>query len=728
MPCYRQIKRKWEKGTGWVTAEMVISDSYANLFTQTGVEDVDIFKFNSSKEDLEKNGAQKEDEFNFEMSDAKIKTTSDQDARDFVVTAETDNIWLALFVYETDPYTSGTVADKEFSGKIRSKISGQNIVSFGAQWGSNPNPLRDWKVSAQSLGAAVMESINMADKTVDSETVKGVLTEMAEDTTWVSDNVEDVESSKPGSLTYKTKNMIDMNIALEKLRGLVETRVKTDIPEFQLSFKASQSGFTFVPTEGKGDGSPKGGHHWAKWESRPDKAGRLNLLDLTATEYLPYVSVNLFITGYGISDPDDKKELRAMEKDYSFERYDNFKDFLYAIAPCFGCFCIIRNLSATHLEVEFVPKGDIDADEVFVCDYTGGDLDLQTEKVTEKMYKGRANYVAVEGRDYYKVENGYSIPSEKFTQGSDEKGDLLALTVSPTLKGPSDWYESNSNRPHNFHNTYNPSSDPYFIHTAIYIKYPLDEDYTFVTPAMQVVTVIDGDKYVYDNLAGCLNALSARNGLIHRAEYKRTIPWISRFSISPTGSNQSWKNCKVASIYTEDSREYLIAGIERDWDKYETLLRLTRSSKYNFANPIGTEAGIVYAGPERHPGAGSGIAGEALESGDAGMWGTDSKIYKMTAEHNNYGSYAGIIDNSVSEGGRVYLRNNEPVMNDEWEFTPGKLVYVRTSDNCNLSHESFLQKTDTEDLLICVGYAISQNCLLAKKMFESIAYPPLEDL
>jgi len=725
---YRQTKRMWEDGTGWVTTEFVVSDIYADLFSQPDVIDIDIIKFNSTKQDLEKSGSQKEDEFNFEVSDAKIKNTDEQDCRDFILQAETEKRWAALFVYESTPYTSGEVAQLKFSGKLRDKISATNIFSSGSQWGANPNPQRNWKLSAQSLGAAVTDIINLRDKTVDGAVVEGILTEMAGDAAWIAANVGNSRSYATYADFY-TKNMVNLNAGLDKLRALAEARVQVDIPEFELSFKSSLSGFWFIPSKAKTTPGPHS--HFSGWENNTTQKTRLNLLDAVETENVPLVNINLFITGYGITDSAKNKSQKALEYDFSFEKYDNFKNLLYALAPCFGCFCIFRNLTATHLEVEFVPYGDAQKDRVYLCDFISGELDLQTEKITEKRYKGRANNAAVEGSDTYTVDSNTQDTvisfSDKYKKGDDEKGDLIPLTLSPTLKN-SKQVENEKIRPHNHFGSNYSKNGPYFIHTAIYIRYLQGGILDVATPAFQVAVSIDGEEMIFDTLAGCLNALDGRNGTIHSTEYKRKVQWVSRFSLSSDGSAQSWKNLTIGSEYIEDGRSYIVAGIEQDWDKFETSLRLTRSSKYGFGEPVSEVIDDSYGGYTQYLSPPAGFAGEALTSGLAAVIKSDGEIYKMTGRHEDYGKYAGVVLNEPSEGDDVYLQKDDVLYNINWNFTPGQLVYVRTSGGMNLSHESIIEKTTTEDLTICIGIAISAQQIKLEKMFEKIIYPPLPDI
>jgi hypothetical protein len=121
----------------------------------------------------------------------------------------------------------------------------------------------------------------------------------------------------------------------------------------------------------------------------------------------------------------------------------------------------------------------------------------------------------------------------------------------------------------------------------------------------------------------------------------------------------------------------------------------------------------------------SGQAGEALESGNAGIIDSDGKVYKMLAHHDHYGKYAGIILNEPSLSDEVYLQDDKTLYNPAWDLTPGKLVYVRTSVDINLSHDSILEKTDDEDLVICIGKATGVSEIKLEKMFESIIWPPL---
>ena len=107
---------------------------------------------------------------------------------------------------------------------------------------------------------------------------------------------------------------------------------------------------------------------------------------------------------------------------------------------------------------------------------------------------------------------------------------------------------------------------------------------------------------------------------------------------------------------------------------------------------------------------------------------SDGEIYKMTGRHEDYGKYAGVVLNEPSEGDDVYLQKDDVLYNINWNFTPGQLVYVRTSGGMNLSHESIIEKTTTEDLTICIGIAISAQQIKLEKMFEKIIYPPLPDI
>ena len=195
MAVYRQILQAEENGI-LVTEELIISDDYPSIFNPVGAIDVDIFEFGTSKKDLDKNGAQQDDQFDFTLHAGKILTTDEQNCLTFILEAESLSRWCGYFIHETAVYTSGDLNDKEFSGKILPKLTGTDVKWDGAQWNDSPAPLREWKISAQTFSSAILDSCKLEDETVEGVINEGLLTQMLSDATWVHDCVKTRLSSR----------------------------------------------------------------------------------------------------------------------------------------------------------------------------------------------------------------------------------------------------------------------------------------------------------------------------------------------------------------------------------------------------------------------------------------------------------------------------------------------------------------------------------------------------
>jgi len=734
MPAYRQILQYQEDGIGLVTAEMIVSDTFADLFIPAGFIDVDIFDFNDSVKDLEEaTGVQKEDEFEFSMHAAKVSTADESACFAFILQSESQIRWVATFLHETANYTSADRDSMEFVGKIRPSASGTDFIWHGNQWETDPHPHREWKLKAQSFGAAVLDSINLETETIEGVSVTGIINQIIADSAWVSANIVDKQMFigdivGTESVELWILRLVNFNSAMEKLRVLAEARIQETIPGFSLVFNSAYSGFKFETLDyayriGGGSSADLGTYY--KISGSPSGyANDVKIFDANSINS-PFVSWFLF-------DPDFEDNWQKGNNDaYAFKGRKNLTTLLYKIANNFGFYLSFKYIS-NGIEVTFSPSASIVSEPVYIKDAVKGSINIDAvEKSVNKKYKGHAHHLAVEGADCYdvKFENDAMMATTSKDMVADKaNSELLPLTTSPTFvsyfedRGGFIWQRDNYVRtyPHNARVLIDGGLASHdsnvFTHTSIYIYQG-----GYIYPASSVGAKVDGVETWFPKIADLLNAIQVRGDQNYKTKYEIEAPYLCGFSLNSNGSSPSWKNLKLGSLITLDAVDYAVYSIKRNYQEHRTNIKIVNVSKFAFieqaVTPLpysipsfGTLPGESVAVPDSY-----GIAGEQVYAFNVAVIGDDGKYYNAQDIQEHHHKFVGFFLNNALTGENVNIKEYGDVTNPAWHWTVGLPVWVRVGETTsNVSQSPLTAKDGSHVLVLCVGVAISSNTIQIK--------------
>ena len=685
---YQQRQEITEDGFGKVTAVFRIADTYTNLFSGSPIE-VDIFDFGSSKKTADTaTGEQKEDEFDFSINSAKINTLEEYNAMVFTLECQASDRWVALFLHEGDTFTLGNVADKEFSGLARRKANARDLLWHGEEWDSNPDPIREWKFSAQSFGTAILDKLNIETETDDLVTTTGLIREAVADTAWLNANLVRPNLWAAYAETYH-HGALNINVIFEKLRAIAETRIKTTIPDFALVFKPSNSGHKFmpaVPVQGSGSGE----HRFKRYDGDSDLSHTLpfRLFDTTQGRQ-PYVSKSMLL-------PAALGE--EWDKEHSWLRFANFTDLLYNFALAMGCSLIISETGGAGITVELVPLVGNAGSNVYIKDASTGDIDIQQLSNTDaaSVYRADPGSYVVEGAEVIRTDV-YSYPYASATAtpplGFDQNK-LICVSVAPTL-------DDHEVRGWDFTAWgYSPwaNATGYYTHSALLMY---DASGGFV-PAYSVICEVGGTAKHYLKLGDCINERLVIGSNKYSTEYSITMPYVSSFSNNADGSAASWKALKLWAGIELDGVSYTITDIERDFARWQTKIKLTNSSKYSFASTL--PAVPTHAIKPPSDSGRTYTAGGTIEAGMPLSLIDTGEVYPLELFKGALNTYVGISTNSAAAGGQVGAVTSGFIKLRNFNAsTAGAPVYWRAE---GASHEPLLTDLETEEIYVRLGQAV----------------------
>ncbi len=245
------------------------------------------------------------------------------------------------------------------------------------------------------------------------------------------------------------------------------------------------------------------------------------------------------------------------------------------------------------------------------------------------------------------------------------------------------------------------------------------DDYAAWRPFWMLTANIGGTTKSFRTLSEYVNFMYERDGKYFETEYSLTVPYLSGFRTSPTGAD-SYHNLKLGSVTVIDSREYVVVGIERDFDKVETKIRLHNSERFDFtAIPPTVPTGECeefsgecwqiedVSGTALTDGTNTFEAGEDIKKDNLVSLFTDGKLYVYSPTNSHYDKCVGIALNSALEGEAVSYCGAGPCTLTEISFPTGLSLYGRLpdGDGDNISSSRLNTPTVDEYIYQRVGYS-----------------------
>ena len=694
---YKSSITAWEHGKR-TDVVFAVSDSYSGVFDLAGAPEVAVFSPGKSKKELDAAGGRfKQDTLQITVAPAAAVSLEDTQAIDFILAAADEAAlrYVAIFI---DPSPTPAPDEVEFAGVVQPRMSADDLAHSGEQWSSGIAPLRQWKLTAASFAVSVLDQITMEKIIYGGDGIAGILSDAA----WIDANVAD-RSMAIHSRTglWRVKSLVAGSALLQKIFSVAQEHLRSILfdPAFQLTLLPSQSSFTFQamrPEENR----------TAYWGYTYENA----LQPLTIGDPL---SADQPYFNWGLIDPEDA------EREYSWLRYETLSDLLYALAHPFGCYLSFSSPNASTVRARYESRSDVEKAEFWIRDTIKGSLDTQPgRRRSSEQFYGRANQYAMDGPDHLIfLRPDEWRASRRIQEGERQEGIALPLTVSPTMQeywngfiigviplnswNPLGAYPDSDGK--------NPPTD--IIHTGIYLNVAGQ-----FRPAGRVYYSAAGVQVGRYSLSEAVNDIYLRDSAFFETTYKITVPELCGFSADPAGENPDWRPAVLGASCVLDGDAYTCVAVERDFERFETVITLHEASRFSFAAATLGGGDVILGGP--------GITGlyseqdvlylpaaEAGGEGDAVTILPAASVRRAKAESGDLGLVVGVALADFLATDTVPIRTAGRMTSESWSLTPGAPVYVRTAaaGAPNISSLLLTAKSQDEDAMIEIGRAVSAN-------------------
>jgi hypothetical protein len=258
-----------------------------------------------------------------------------------------------------------------------------------------------------------------------------------------------------------------------------------------------------------------------------------------------------------------------------------------------------------------------------------------------------------------------------------------------------------------------------------------------IHPIAAVHANINGVENTYYSLSDYINALMERDSKYFETEYNITVPYICSWRksadglhVDDDGGRGRLSNLQLGAKVVIDSIEYMVIGIERDWNAWTTKLRLHYADRFAFEEASGLAAECtpiisVLQAPApspmyKQPQARAAVAGEDIEEGAYVSMLDDGTVVIAKSIADHFGRLVGVATTSAATGEYVSYQTSGIASCSSWTFTPGRSVYLRGLVAPNLSQTALASKTVDECLFARVGMAVSPTEIKLDEQLEFI--------
>lgn len=734
---YRQIStiREWRRGA--FSLRLSLSADYAAMFPDaTGVDmrTVSCVHIGTLKEELEdKDGRFVEDELALELDSTTCLTNDEHDVLTLMLGAvdESTPCYILLEVAEG----GSTTYQQAFRGVLRTDVQATDVKWYGAEYGTDPTPERVYKFAAKSYSVAVLDRpLELLIPDTPSSFSHPYWPEWSSFLNsvhhWLACGSyydfffqeEDIRYTA----AYFTA-MVDLN---DVLRYLAD-RIVDDVgdPSLHIAIPTAPIDMTFGTPELK-YGVTSSGAGMMYGDQAPEVIHRttnsISNVKLGDGEYGPLVSLRLL------------QPITDANKPFSFRRSKTFSQLCYDLARPFDMFVQFQFDSGGDIVISFKGRGEIYKDEfgavkrAYIRDVDSGSIKSQPTSINaaKESYQGFINQFAVEGVDVFKKDRASGYQRSELAKANPPGDRLLPVTIGATMMDTYDalytntqyrklwntgWYyrtraDVGESDPPSLLIGLNPltfiDTDDPSLTTALFVRTTNEKLWTVsggtvvdtgrryesIRPVTQVDVRIDGVQESFTELAEYVNRVKGLDGKYYESEYELTVGALSAFRKTPDGPD-SYFNIDLGTTIELDGVDYVIVGIERDFDAITTKLRLHALTRFSiFSKPTTVAAADIDGGakdPEIPEGRRSNVetfpAGEDISAGWAVTINDSGQAIKARPITSHYNKVVGValedrpagtvvqvctsgvcpVPDSYPQGRALWLRDGDPNMDDD---------------------------------------------------------------
>jgi hypothetical protein len=742
MASYKQTNSWREDGYGEVTILFVVSETYAGLF-MSSITEANIFELEDVKRKINRgSGGSLETELNLSIDEAKVKTTSDIAALNFVKAAIDPAIkrFAAIFI---NTGSAGSPNNSLFTGLLQPEFEGEDHVWSGSDYDTVITPISRWSVQSKPYSEVAFEAVPMSD----------LIDEISD--TWIATNVYDrngyFQNIDGGKTTQvKIEQLVSLDKVLRELADQMETKLNTGgFGSINLVFDESPlpgrwfpaRWFTSLESEYLYARYIESGEtEWIssyynvfKCFSDDGIALKLNPDGSSSTDEQAFVSWGLF----KLLDDEPNKD---SAKEYMATRYESFFEFLEALALNFGCYLDTYWEDTSTLHIAFKRRQDFITTQIYLktaAPTPKRKISPEIEEVIKVI--GYSNYYSMEGPRTYgtsktRLDDELTVSRIKDHHFVDDPGKAakLFLTISPTSFLPpfSGRHRLRAQSHVKYINGVKetlPDYENFGLSTAIYIyvdAYPDFNSYQptrYFTPVGMFALSHEGTDSQTSKLADYINYLNGVDDAASQIEYNIDVPYYYGFSENSDGSSPDWRVLDVGKKIVLDGVDYSI--VEASWKMNEPLVSLVLQGiqRFDFDEP---SAGLSLFSPKSEglteilPPEGLDdiyiyhTAAEAITAGNVVSLKTDGTVELSRANNLHYGRFLGVAMFDADAGETVTIKTYGTYYNADYSFTPGQ-IYIRNmaGSDFNLSQTILQWKGTSEDMVVKVANAIDANSI-----------------
>jgi len=744
---YRQNMKWIEDSWGAVSCRIVISDMYEGLFADDShSQEIDILNISDiSKSVKDVSGGIEKRELNVSIKADRTLIGTNLVALEFIKQAEDATIrrYIAVFIDTTNPPVP---EDMLYNGLINSLIESEDKIWMSVHYDSNITPIRDYKLKSTPIDDSIFGKFSLADL-INGNVEKNC---PGIDSTWESDNVKNRQGYfQDGVRKVLVYQLVNLNVLIRKLADNLETAITGNgYGNIKINFTKSQIDGHFIPTRWKQKvvGSNRYRYIASTFPPTPQYVlydNDYNIIyidpDNKPAEYLEtalgvpanipskqYASESIWVS-YGFAKPLEHEAYKDSAKPFMITKYKSFIEFLNVLALNFGVFLKVSWTSSIDMKIEFIGRSTTNSKLITLKSATRAQVKPSTSNIEDKTFVGKANYLSLEGSDYYIKDNLQGLNYLSSNEYDLSQGESILLTISPTLCYITDASDGgNSIRnvylPHNhFHYDdkdwlENNWAEAAGFHSAIYLftnknLAHVDANFeaeSYFTPAGAITITINNKDLQYFKLSDYINKIAGLDNHYRMYEYNIEFPWLYSAKYN---NIINWKNLDLFNRFTLDGVEWVI--VECKWNiSTKTYSIVAHSSeRFTYSNNIvvisqqSQFADTINFYKSSVVGDNIGTASEDINVLDVVSRKFDGTYEKAKSTNTHYGRVVGIATKQAITGEYLVVQSKGEI--DVASQITGDInspVFLRTNDvGTNLSLTPLITKSINEDLYCIIG-------------------------
>jgi len=461
MATYRQTITRYEDGYGDVTVDIVLANSYDNIFTDEYYT-IDIIDFKDiDKQNENAIGQLSTDKASFEINEATFKMNDnstivadgktqleiDIEALDYCLNSVKPNYkYIGVFVNTSE---TPDFEDAIFIGGVEFDYEEEHLFWNGDDYDDERNPLKSYKFSATPIQEALFDAVSL-QSAID---LKSVELKVAANSLPAGYEDGDFSTKIPFLITFdkliktittgyeqalSNHGFGNFNISYSDctLDGKFHpTRFNKPLADSVIGFIVSYSGY-----DGLFDADADGYENYMDVYGDDGRTVKLTGgSDVPALDGI-YVSLTNIFPVEELDDKDYREEVlketasKFLWQDNSRVN-DSFTNLLYSIATDLGLALTFDFVTQSDIVVNFIPKSEVESTQLYIKNAekaTSKRFTIQ-ERDENKLPKGITSHLSLEGEneiiDNEATPTHTTTPSKRFSEEGSTNKSLMGITA-----------------------------------------------------------------------------------------------------------------------------------------------------------------------------------------------------------------------------------------------------------------------------------------------------------